>query len=261
MRNMNMSVQQYYFKTAQSYFQAFIFSILVFTVLIVISIFLPSRPPLGLIFIPFFCFACVQLQGYMKYLRRSRESVPVTYGANMSNFFSYSDVLLTLAPAPALRLMLFHPNSLLIGEIKELKAKKWRYLLPDIIDLRLKKKFGLFDHQGNLLAMFIVKNQQVDILDVELNSVAVYENQQQTGHVVETGAEYMRKDESSLYTDIRLLKGEQLVSRLQKGWMPTGWSEYFCVNTPILSFETYTDKTDKLLALAAMISQYQYENH
>lgn len=256
-----MSIQQYYFKTAQSYFQAFFVSILLFLIISFICLLLPSRPPLGLIFIPFCCVAFVQLQGYFKYRRRSIESGNVNYGEKISDFFSYSDVLLALAPAPALRLLLFHPNSLLIGEIKEVEAKKWRYFLPDTIDIWLKKKFGLFDHQGNMLALFIVKKQLVDILDVEHHVVAVYENERQAGRVFATGVEYLRKDESSLYTDIRLLKGEQQVSRLQKGWMPTAWSEYFSVNTPILSFETHADKTDKLLALAAMISQYQYENH
>jgi hypothetical protein len=256
-----MSIKQYYYRTAQSYLYAFILAITLLTLLIMVGLFLPSRPPLGLLFIPFFLFSVVQLQGYLRYRKRAREALLVRSEQKVDDFFTYSDYLLTFAPAPALRLLLFHPNSLLAGEIKELNQKRWRYLLPDMLDQRLKKTFGLYDSKGKLLAYFIAVNQKVEVMDEDMKIVMVYDHGRQLGTSDEAGVKFMRSSHSSLYTDVRVVREEKVVSRLQEGWMPTKWSKHFTVNTPVLSFDISSNQDDKLLTLAAVISHYQYENH
>ncbi|MGM0899671.1 MAG: hypothetical protein ACQEXB_00895 [Bacillota bacterium] len=256
-----MSIKQYYFRAAQSYLQGFIAAITLFTLLLIFGLLLPSRPPLGLLFIPFTLFAVVQFQGYLRYRKRALEALFVRLDEDLDDFFSYSDYLLTFAPAPALRLLLFHPNSLLAGEILELNQKVWRYLLPNVLDRRLKKTFGLYDSRGNLLAYFIAMNQRVEVMDVDKNVVMVYDHHKQLGTADETGVKFTRSSHSSVYTDVRLVREERVVSRLQKGWMPTKWTKHFTINTPILSFDISSNQTDKLLTLAAVISHYQYENH
>lgn len=256
-----MSIQQYYQKTAYSYVNALIVSGILLTILLFACLLLPSRPPFGLLVIPFVLFFIVQFQGFLRFYRHAKNCECEATNDAFEDFFSYQDFLLTLAPAPALRLLLFHPNGQLAGEIKETNPKLWRWFLPNLMDYRLKKDFGLYDHQGKLLAVYRAKNKDVELLDKGRNVVAVYEDQLQSGKVMETGVEYMKSDDSAVYTDLRMLRGSQLVSRLQKGWMPVGWSKTFSVNTPILSFETSVNQTDKLLAFAAVISHYQYENH
>jgi len=256
-----MSIKQYYFSTAQSYFHAFIVAITLFSLILMIGLFLPSRPPLGLLLIPFLLFAVVQFQGYLRYKKRSKEALFVRLEEELDDFFSYSDYLLTFAPAPALRLLLFHPNSLLAGEIKELNHNLWRYLLPDMLDRRLKKTFGLYDSKGKLLAYFVAMNQRVEVVDVEMNVVMIYDHHKQLGIVDETGMKFTRCSHSSVFMDVRIEREEQVVSRLQKGWMPIKWTKEFKINSPILSFDISSNQGDKLLTLAAVISQYQYENH
>jgi len=256
-----MSIKQYYYRTAQSYLYACILAITLLTLLLMIGLFLPSRPPLGLLFIPFFLFSVVQLQGYLRYRKRAREALFVCLDQKLDDFFTYSDYLLTFAPAPALRLLLFHPNSLLAGEIKELNQTRWRYLLPDMLDRRLKKTFGLYDSTGKLLAYFIAVNQKVEVMDEDMNVVMVYDHHQQLGTSDEAGVKFMRSSHSSTYTDVRVVREEKVVSRLQKGWMPTKWTKHFTINTPILSFDISSNRADKLFTLAAVISHYQYENH
>jgi hypothetical protein len=256
-----MSIKQYYFRTAQSYFQSFIVAITLFTLLLMIGLLLPTRPPLGLLLIPFSLFAALQFKGYLRYKKRFEEALFVRQGEELDDFFSYSDYLLTFAPAPALRLMLFHPNRLLAGEIKELNHKLWRYLLPDMLDRRVKKTFGLYDSKGKLLAYFVAMNKRVEVVDVDMNVVMKYDHHKKIGTVDETGVRFTRSSHSNVFMDVRVEREEQVVSRLQKGWMPTKWTKHFTINTPILSFDISANQTDKLLTLAAVISQYQYENH
>jgi hypothetical protein len=256
-----MSIKQYYFRTSQSYFHAFIVAIALFTLLLILGLLLPSRPPLGLLFIPFFLFTIVQFQGYLRYKKRSQEALFVPLNEDLEGFFAHSDYLFTFAPAPALRLLLFQPNSLLAGEIKELNHTLWRYLLPDMLDRRLKKTFGLYDSQGKLLAYFVAKNQRVEVVDEERNVVMVYDYHKQLGTLNETGVKFTTSSHSSVFMDVRVERDGQVVSRLQKGWMPTKWTKHFTINTPILSFDLSATQADKLLTLATAISHYQYENH
>jgi hypothetical protein len=256
-----MSIKQYYFRTAQSYLLASIVAITLFTLLLIIGLLFPSRPPLGLLFIPFFLFAVVQFQGYLCYMKRSQKAFVVQLDQDLDEFFSYYDFLLTFAPAPALRLLLFHPKGLLAGEIKELNQKLWRYLLPDVLDRRFTKTFGLYDSKGNPLAYFRAANQRVEVMDLEKNLVMVYDHHKQLATMAENGVKLTSSSHSSVFTDIRVMREEKVVSRLQKGWMPTIWTKHFSVNTPILSFDLSANQVDKLLSFAAVISYYQYENH
>ncbi|MCM3668378.1 hypothetical protein M3181_05095 [Mesobacillus maritimus] len=256
-----MSIQQYYHKTAQSYLYAFVLAITVYTAVLAVGLLLPSRPPLGLIFFPFFAFSLIQYFGYLRFKKLSKEVLFGIQGSIGNQFFSYSDYLLMSAPAPALKLLLFHPNSLLVGEIKEIHQNIWRYLMPDMLDKFLTKTYGLYDSSGTLLAMFIANNQRIEVLSLEWNVECIYEVKDKAGFIFDTGVELRRQKHSSISTDVRMVSGVREVSKLQKGWMPTEWNHRFDVNTPILSFDLSANHSDKLLTFASIISDFQYKDH
>ncbi|WP_053363827.1 hypothetical protein [Bacillus sp. FJAT-27251] len=256
-----MSIRQYYLQKARSYLNACILTLFCLAAFLSACLLIQIRPPFGLAGIPFFVFAYIHFQSFLVYRRKSKESAGVDPKFGQVPFLQCEDLLLAMAPAPALRLLLFHPCGRLAGEIRELEAKVWRWILPEIIDKRVKKKYGIFDSNGKMLAVIMMKGISVDVMLPDETGIGSYDQKTKSGQTLEDGGKIQRVDESSLYTSIFFQKGKKKMARLQIGWLPVEWSQRFSVNTPVLSFEPASSNEEKLMSLAAVARHYEYADH
>jgi hypothetical protein len=256
-----MSIRNYYMQTAQSYLHSCILSAFILSVILSACLIFQIRPPFGLIGIPFIFFGYIHYQGFLLYRKRCSEYADQNTQLDQVQFFHCEDLLLAMAPAPALRLLLFHPNGSLSAEIREIKVKTWRWLLPNMVDKCLEKKYGLFDSNGTMLAAMSIQGAAVDVMLPDGTKIGCYDHKTKSGHFIGDGGEIKRVDDSSLYTSIFFLKGQKKMSKLQRGWLPVEWGKKFNVNTPVLSFEPLSNKEEKLMSLAAVVPHYEYADH
>ncbi|MBM4761990.1 hypothetical protein [Bacillus sp. B15-48] len=256
-----MCIQQYYLQTSKTYLNACILTFLLLSAILTVCMFLAIRPPFALVAIPFFIVAISQFNGYIRFRNHSKEAHFKINSTEKIDFFTNPNFLLALAPAPALKILLFHPNGFLTGELKEVEGKFWRWFLPSFFDFYVKKRFGFYNQEGELLALIDVKQKEIAVLDRKGNNVVTFNTHSQIGESLRDRVQYRAEHLSSMYTDIHIHRQKHPVSRLRKGWMPLEWGTNFHVNTPILSFDPQATKNDRLLALAVIIGYFQYDNH
>ncbi|PLR98845.1 hypothetical protein [Bacillus sp. T33-2] len=263
-----MSIQQYYRQTAVTFLNACTAAVIILAVILAVSLFLPEKPPLFLLLIPFLAFSFIHFHGYLLYSNRFKESI-IDVGTDSKELLANNDLLLAFAPAPALRLLLFEPGGLLVGEVKEAQPIGLRWILPYFIDKLIPKTFGLYDKDGNLVTELKINGSTVNVLDMKKRTICRYRQMRASAQgdngiaLLGEGVELSRCDQSSLYTDIHFTKQNgKTAARLQKGWMPVEWGKKFKdANMPVLTFDPNISMQEKLAVIGAIAVHYMYSNH
>ncbi|MGE7603726.1 hypothetical protein ACQKL5_14725 [Peribacillus sp. NPDC097675] len=171
-------------------------------------------------------------------------------------------------PAPTLRLLLFAPNSSMVGEIRDRNMKWFMWMVPNALSILFPKRNELVDHDGQLLALFNVKGVLINwvlIMDHLENQIGYYQENEKNSLVKIKGMIY--KDDRTEWMcvqksiglrsfEIKTCIGEN-VATYQEGWMPLEWGKRFKTNTPILTFRSQVDGRDKvaLKGLCATVLQ------
>lgn len=259
-----MSIQQYYLQNANSYLQACIASLSMLAALLGSFLLMPAKPPFILAAVPFLFFTFIHFQGFLLNTRRSRESSPTdsANGQAPAALLQQEHLLLGFAPAPALKMLLFFPDGMLAGLVREEEEKKWRWFLPYVVDKHIRKNYVLFDTGGRFLARVAVMGAKANVFNREGKLIGRFDGKARRGLLLGDNRLFSVKQQSALFTDLRFVKDEGLVfSQLQRGWMKTEWQKCFSLNTPVLSFDTDTCEYERLMTLAAIAVEYSYVNN
>ncbi|WP_071459842.1 hypothetical protein [Bacillus massilinigeriensis] len=258
-----MSIRQYYLHCASSYLNSVILSLTIMAAILGFCLILSIRVPFGLAAGPYLFFSFWQFQGYL--LNKSQIAFTSSENCsidNKSDILDTEHLVVAFAPAQALKLLLFSPEGIMVGEIKESREKAWRWIFPDFMDKRLKKDFFLLDQQGVMNARITVWEKKAKVFDDKGNLIARYDGTLKRGLMLPEREIASLSSGSKMYTDLRLKKENGFVlSQYQTGWMKSGWNHLFRPNTPILSFDAGANRKNRLFMLAVLTVEYCYFNH
>ncbi|MBU8878779.1 hypothetical protein BGM26_07220 [Bacillus sp. FJAT-29790] len=261
-----MNIQQYYEKTASISLNASMASLVPPFFLIVYGIIIAPQGKMVFIVLPFLLYSFICYQFYLINDKRAKEITENHIDDKTSILLKKDSVLITFMPAPSLRMLLFDPEGQLVGEIKDMKFWSIRWVMPYFLDKLFKRKYGLYDETNGLIAIFIVKNNRIEILDSEgilKSSIIQKPSQKRSEFIFQKKGKRITVERSLLFMDYRFFKGDRIkAGRLRKGLMPLEWGKRFKdANTPVMSFEQDLEGEDRVEIFAILTKLFHYTNH
>jgi hypothetical protein len=263
-----MNIQQFYLQKANTNLNGSIISAVILFVILSLSLAFSWNLPLFLVIVPFLLVSLFHYNGYVLYKNKMEETaVPVPRYEN-EKLFELNSLLLTFAPAPAIRVLFFTPDGIFAGAMRETRIRRYRWFIPYFADKRIRKKIGIFDSEGIIQASLIQERNRFKMYDQKSNVIGLfYPSNSRAGSTgiafLGNGRKLRIEESSGLFHDLKLIRDEgAYAARLQKGWMPLEWTHYFKeANTPVLSFDYTLNKQERLVVFAALASRYMYYDH
>ncbi|MEK5064939.1 hypothetical protein [Cytobacillus sp. FSL R5-0596] len=205
-------------------------------------------------------------QMYLLNKQRAAEAVSNYYykGQAPLSFLEQSSVLIGFLPAPSLRMVIFDPEGMMIGEIRDIKMRKLRWFLPYFIDRFFPKRLGIYDHAENLEASIIIRNKGIEVLSPDSQSREIIEFKKDGSTLLfQNGDMQYAVPKTLLHTDLQVLDDQSnRIARLRKGWMPFEWGKRFKdPNTPVLSFDISLEAKEKRSIYTIIAALFLYRNH
>lgn len=262
-----MNIQQYYQKTATISLNASLVSLIPAFFLVLYGVIVVQHGVLIGNSVPFLLYSFISYQYYLLNDKRSKEILVETKSEveKKLNLLKEEAILIHFMPAPSLRMLLFGKDGQVLGEIKDMKFWSIRWILPYFLDRIFERKYGLYDKSNKLIAVFVLKNHEIEILSMN-NEENVTIMKKLKHNRKEISFEYEEKmittKRSSLFMDYRFYENKMRIGRLQKGWLPLEWGKKFKdPNTPVLSFENIQNQKDKVMIFAILTELFYYSNH
>lgn len=176
--------------------------------------------------------------------------------------------LLGFLPGASLHLLLFSPDGVLAGMIKDKKESMLLWILPLPLLLFLPKKYVLLNNQGETIAEFRQKygiNGEIEIMNATGDLVGRYK-QGSKGKSQVTNSFGIRQYEGTIKHssafEIKKIYTNAHIADYDCGWMPLTYSQTFLnPNTPVLTFKSYTTEEEKLIAYCFCIDYLQLQDH
>lgn len=263
-----MNIRQFYHQTASYHLNGSIISAGILLVILAVSLLCSWNLPLLLIIVPFLAVCLVQYNSFILYKNKTEVSDEPVPRYEDKQFFAYNQLLITFAPAPALRLLLFSPDGMLAGEIREINVKKYRWFIPYFADKSIMKKIGIFDRYGKMQASLVQERNRFKVLDGERNVIGLFYpckiNKETTGLAFLALGRKLKINESTGWNrDFKLIKEDGIeAARLQNGWIPLEWTSYFKeANMPVLTLDYTLSQEERIVVFAALVSRYLYYDH
>ncbi|MBT2695468.1 hypothetical protein [Bacillus sp. ISL-55] len=263
-----MSIQQYYQQTAYISLNGSIISAGLLTMILAASLLFSWNIPLFLVAVPFLFLVFLHYNRFILYKNKSEESAEAFHRYDDKQILKQNHLLIAFAPAPAVRLLFFTPDGMLAGELRELRTRSYRWLIPYFLDKRIMKEFGIYDSKGKLQGMlkqeryrFKILNEQKDIIGIFLEKKR---DKETIGSVILDGGRKLKIDKTpGSIRDFKLVREDgNTAATLRKGWMPLEWTRFFKeANTPVLTFDYTMGKAERLAVFAALASLYMYYDH
>lgn len=263
-----MNIRQYYQQTALINLNGCLVSLAMASILLLIYMLFSWELPFFVIAVPFLLVCFYQYAGYRVNQSRfdqSQESRQQSQGAGL---YSENHLLISFSPAPAVRLLFFTPDGMLAGEVKEDKVSKWRWFLPYFLDVKMKKKLGLYRADGKLQALFLLDGKGIKIFNEKKEVVGLYyhhkKEEKRIGMAILTGGRKLVCERSRGTKSELHFRNEKSgnAAELREGWMPLEWSNYFKdAYTPVLTFEYGLPQAERMAVFASLVQHYLYYNH
>lgn len=260
-----MNIRHYYQISAAMALNASLVSLIPIIIFLLMSPIFSTKILLVVATTPFFIYSFISYQYYLLQKRRYGEIEEIEDEETSTDFIGHSEVLLEFLPAPSLRMVLFDSEGRMVGEIKDLHFKTFRWLIPYWLDRFFSKSYGVYDQHVGLIGMFNVKNKEIQFLSTDGQVLNSIELEQKTGNVEKWSGRQkvltIRKE--SLYTDIKFIdENEKEVARLKKGWMPVEWEKYYKnANTPVFFMDQGLQIEDKMMLMGYLAKYYCYREH
>ncbi|MCM3122024.1 hypothetical protein QNH36_14780 [Mesobacillus sp. AQ2] len=263
-----MSIREFYQQKAYINLNGSIISAGILLVTLTISLVFSWDLPLFLVSIPFLAVSLIHYIGFVLYKNKTDVTpIPVPFYDD-KQLFEHNSLLLAFAPAPALKMFFFTPDGMLAGEMREIKVRKYRWFIPDFADKKIRKRIGIYDSHGRMQGSLVEEGKRMKLRDQKGEITGLfYPGKKQPGAAgiafVKNGKKLRVKESSGLYNDIKLVREEgEVAARLQKGWMPLEWTQYFKeANTPVLAFDYSLSQEERLTVFAALAIRYMYYDH
>lgn len=264
-RSIIMNIQQYYEQAAMASLNAALVAFIPSILLLIYAVFIVQAYYLILLSAPFliYSFFC-----YQKFLLNKNRANAVKFPSDIKtisieNLFDQTELLMTLMPAPSLRLLLFAPNGMKVGEIRDQSFSIIRWFLPSFMDRLFVKKYSLYNHEDQPVAFYYDFRDRLEIeIPDEEGRVILYKssNGKKKEFVFENRS--ITIENKSLQDFSFLTSDGKKIAQIQTGWMPLEWGERFLnLNTPILRLDEYGSSKDKLQLFSLLISIYAYADH
>ncbi|PLR78395.1 hypothetical protein CU633_05275 [Bacillus sp. V3-13] len=262
-----MTIHQYYKHSAAASLNGSLLFLIPPGLILGISLWLKIQLPILALVAPFLLLSFFSYQKHLLLEERSRSSAFSFNDEQLQGKSPLSEdqLLLTFLPAPSLRMLIFNPHGILVGEIKDLRFWKWRWLLPYFLDKSFPAHYGFYNGHNQLAAIFKVKKNEIIITDSGQTEIArIKRNSMKSFHIDMNGERInIHLTGSTVFTDIHYLwtDGTPEIS-LRKGWMPLDWSKHFKdPNTPVVTFNSKDSQKKRLAMFALLTLYYCYSNH
>jgi hypothetical protein len=260
-----MNIRQYYERSAIASIHAALIALIPAIGLLVYIFLFSKQMELILLITPFliYSFSC-----YMKFLQNHKRANAVQMDSidekTTSNcLLSNTTFLITLAPAPSLRLQLFHCNGIKAGELRDFSTSFVKWFIPKFLDIMMVRKYGLYNERDELIAYYLLYRDQIatyinseggkDQVYSGVRQKNIYQFQQQAYQIEKNGIQDF---------SIVLQSTKNKVGQIQTGWMPLEWNQRFIdVNTPIFRLHESLSKEERLQIFSILILTYAYHNH
>ena len=139
-----MNIQQYYEQAAMASLNAALVAFIPSILLVIYAVFITQAYYLVVLLAPFliYSFFC-----YQKFLLDKNRAKAVKFPSDteittIENLLDQNELLVTFMPAPSLRLLLFTPNGMKVGEIRDQSFSLIRWFLPSFMDQLFVKKYA-----------------------------------------------------------------------------------------------------------------------
>ncbi|WP_075981975.1 hypothetical protein [Bacillus massilinigeriensis] len=259
-----MNIRQYYRLSAMMSLNASLVSLLPIILFLIGIIQFPSKMWLVIASIPFIVYSFICFQNYQRQSRRYEEIDEIQETEKKLTIFNQSQILLSFLPAPSIRMVLFEPNGRMVGEVKDMNFKSFRWFLPYFVDKLIPKKYGLYNENQQLLAVLYVNKREINLL----NPIG-----QAIGSIIQTEKKGKKEtwcfkekiwtiSKEPFYTDIRIRYEDLELALLKKGWMPIEWERYFKdANTPVLTIQQGLTDEERLILFGLVAKYFCYREH
>ena len=263
-----MSIRQYYQQTAYISLNASIISAGLLTIVMAASLLFSWNIPLFLVAVPFLILVFLHYNQYILYKNKSEESAETFHRYDDKQLFEQNSLLISFAPAPAVKLLFFTPDGMLAGELRELSAGSYRWFIPYFADRMIKKQIGIYDAKGNLQGRLKQERNRYKIMNVNDEVIGIYYPYKKAigtiGSAVLSGERKLRINKpTGSIRDLECIRDDgNTIARLQKGWMPLEWTRFFKeTNTPVLTFDYTMGQPERVAVFAALANLYMYYDH
>lgn len=259
-----MNIQQYYQQSAAASLNASLAALIPSILLLIYAFFISQTYQLCLLAIPFLIYSFFCYQRFLLNQNRAKavKFSTTSFVPSRTHLFE-SDLLITFMPAPSLRLLLFTPNGMKVGEIRDQSFFKLRWLIPNLIEKHMMKKYVLYDYNDEPIVYYRDLKDRIKIISPNNQEIAdIFKGirGKEKEFFLETRSLFIKNSSLQDYS-FHSSDGTQL-ARIQTGWMPLEWGERFVqANTPILSMSEELSEREKIQLFALLISLYQYVDH
>lgn len=262
-----MRIREYYRRAAMVSVNNSIFALFFAGLFIVFAaVLLPGRGAV-LFSVPFLLYSFLSFQKYALIKQRSLEiAEPEAVRNNEGTLFQSREMILQFLPAPSLRLLIFRPDGLLIGEIRDLEFAKFRWFLPGFADRLFSGDYGLFNEKNQLIAVFRWRKNIVEASGL-VSSYGILKRKGgfRLGNCwsMSFANKVLLVKSEPLFTDIKFTDAAGAsVARVRKGWMPLEWEPYIKnANAPVLSFNEKAAPEERMAVIAVLAHMLRYRDH
>ncbi|PLR81012.1 hypothetical protein CVD25_06970 [Bacillus canaveralius] len=262
-----MTIHQYYKHSAATSLNGSLLFLIPPGLMLGISLWLNIQLPILALVAPFLLLSFFSYQKHLLLEEQSRSSA-FTFNDEPQqgkHALNEDQLLLTFLPAPSLRMLLFNPDGILAGEIKDLRFWKWRWLLPYFLDKSIPAQYGFYNGNNQLAAIIKLKKKEIIVTDSDQTEmVRIKRNSLKSFHIDMNGEKInIHLTGSTAFTDIRYVWTDRTPEViLRKGWMPLEWSKQFKdPNTPVLTFHSKDSQKKRLAMFSLLTLYYRYSNH
>lgn len=265
-----MNIRQYYEQSAIVSIHGGLLAFIPAIGLLLYIVLFSHRMELILLIIPFliYSFSC-----YLKFLQNQNRANAVKIKSiddqtTSNHLLSDTTLLLTLSPAPSLRLQLFQTNGLKAGELRDTSITKVKWLIPPLLDKIMVKKYVLYDEKDQPIAYYSLYRDQIEIniqggvgkVGRDLNLVYRGIKQKNTCQFHQVSYQIEKNGLHDFSIASQLTKNK--VGQIQTGWMPLEWNQRFIdANTPIFRLHESLSKEERFQIFATLILIYAYYDH
>ncbi|RFU60417.1 hypothetical protein [Bacillus sp. V59.32b] len=220
---------------------------------------------------PFLTLSIVNFTGSRIYENRMRD-LPEQNVVSLVSPLETKDILLAFMPAPTLRVLLFHPDGSLLGEIRDRKMHWFMWMIPNSISIILPKRYILTNAAGEVLAEYEMKSgikTMITMMDGNGKLVGHYKENLKESIVrlkgmiyTAEGQEWMPVNVSGLLNKFHMDASDgKIIASFQKGWMPLDWAKRFKMNTPILSFHDDATEEEKIAIFGFCTAAFNHRSN
>jgi hypothetical protein len=264
-RSIIMNIQQYYEQAAMASLNAALVAFIPSIFLLVYAVFITQAYHLVLLSAPFLIYSFFCYQKFLLDKNRAKAvKLPSDIKTNsIEDLFDQTELLVTFMPAPSLRLLLFTPSGVKVGEIRDQSFSIIHWFLPSFMDRLFVKKYSLYNHEDQAIAFYHHFRDRLEIdMPDERESAILYKASKGKKKEFIFENRSLTIENKGLQDFIFLSSEGKKVAQIQTGWMPLEWGERFLnLNTPILHIDGSCSSKDKLQLFSLLISLYAYANH